>query len=73
MSPFLLLNYANYLEKNNYFEESFKVYENGITLFKWPSLYDIWLIYLTKFISRYGNSRLERTRDLFESVLESVP
>jgi len=69
----MLLNYANFLEKNNYFEESFKVYEHGITLFKWPSLYDIWLIYLTKFINRYGASRLERTRDLFEAVIEYAP
>jgi pre-mRNA-splicing factor SYF1 len=30
-----------------------KVYEKGISIFKWPVVYDIWLSYLTKFISRY--------------------
>jgi pre-mRNA-splicing factor SYF1 len=61
------------LKKNNFFEESFKVYETGITLFVWPGVYDVWLQYIAKFVSRYQNQKIERTRDLFEKVLVIVP
>jgi len=42
-------------------------------LFKWPNVYDIWNTYLTKFLKRYGGTKLERTRDLFEQCLEQCP
>ena len=42
-------------------------------MFKWPSLYNIWLNYLSKFIERYGVKRIERTRHLFELALDSAP
>jgi pre-mRNA-splicing factor SYF1 len=53
VTPIMLLNYAEYLEANHYYEDSFKIYENGIGLFTWPSLYNIWLTYLYHFIKRY--------------------
>lgn len=53
VTPFILLNYANFLEDNKYFEESFKIFETGLTLFTWPSVYDIWIIYIRKFVKRY--------------------
>jgi pre-mRNA-splicing factor SYF1 len=73
ITPYILLNYAQMLEENNFFEESFKVYETGITLFVWPGVYDVWLQYIAKFVSRYQNQKIERTRDLFEKVLVIVP
>jgi pre-mRNA-splicing factor SYF1 len=73
ITPYILLNYAELLENNHYYEESFKVYETGVTVFFWPGAYDIWLIYLSKFVERYGGDKLERARDLFEKVLVSVP
>lgn len=73
ITPVGLINYADFMEKNHYYEESFKIYETGIELFTWPALYEIWLIYIQKFIQRYGNQKLERTRDLFEKVLKTVP
>ena len=30
-----------------------QAYERGVSLFKWPHVYDIWNTYLTKFIKRY--------------------
>eukprot|EP00794_Sanderia_malayensis_P015651 gene15651-17230_t len=72
-SPQIVLNFAMFLEESNYFEESFKAYERGIALFKWPHIKDIWNTYLTKFSKRYGGSKLERTRDLFEQCLENCP
>lgn len=72
-TPQIIINFGLYLEENNFFEEAFKVYEKGISLFKWPNVYDIWLKYLTKFISRYGGSKLERLRDLFEQCLDGIP
>lgn len=73
ITPSVLLNFTNYLEENKYFEESFKVYENGISLFPWPSRYEIWLVYLEKFVERYQGDYIERTRDLFEKALETIP
>ncbi|XP_055320314.1 pre-mRNA-splicing factor syf1 homolog [Sitodiplosis mosellana] len=72
-TPQIIINYGMFLEENNYFEEAFRAYEKGIALFKWPNVYDIWNIYLTKFLARYGGSKLERLRDLFEQCLENCP
>lgn len=47
------MNYGMFLEENNHFEEAFKAYEKGLSLFKWPHVYDIWNTYLMKFIQRY--------------------
>lgn len=67
-SPQIVINYGLFLKENNYFEEAFKCYEKGISLFRWPNVYDIWNTYLTEFLERYGGKKLERARDLFEQV-----
>ncbi|XP_015589714.1 pre-mRNA-splicing factor SYF1 [Cephus cinctus] len=72
-TPQIIINYGLFLEENNYFEEAFRAYEKGIALFKWPNVYDIWNTYLTKFLKRYGGTKVERTRDLFEQCLEYCP
>uniref|UniRef100_A0A8D9DPY9 Pre-mRNA-splicing factor SYF1 n=3 Tax=Cacopsylla melanoneura TaxID=428564 RepID=A0A8D9DPY9_9HEMI len=72
-TPQIIINFGLFLEENNYFEEAFKAYEKGIALFKWPYIFDIWNTYLTKFLSRYGGTKLERARDLFEQCLEHCP
>ncbi|XP_042907950.1 pre-mRNA-splicing factor syf1 homolog isoform X2 [Parasteatoda tepidariorum] len=72
-TPQVIINYGLFLEENNYFEEAFKAYEKGISLFKWPNVYDIWNTYLVKFLKRYGGTKLERARDLFEQCLERCP
>lgn len=68
-----VINYANFLEENQYFEESFKIYERGISLFGYPIAFELWNIFLIKFTKRYGGSKIERTRDLFEQALEECP
>lgn len=68
-TPQLVINFATFLEEANYFEDAFAAYERGIALFKWPTVYELWNVYLVKFIKRYGGSKLERTRELFEQVL----
>ncbi|XP_050306886.1 pre-mRNA-splicing factor syf1 homolog isoform X1 [Anthonomus grandis grandis] len=72
-TPQIIINYGVFLEENNYFEEAFRAYEKGISLFKWPNVYDIWNTYLSKFLKRYGGTKLERSRDLFEQCLEKCP
>lgn len=67
------MNYGLFLDEHNYFEEAFRAYEKGISLFKWPNVYDIWNTYLSKFLERYGGTKLERARDLFEQCLEHCP
>ncbi|KAF9532344.1 hypothetical protein CPB83DRAFT_874209 [Crepidotus variabilis] len=69
----IIVNYAAFLEENHYFEESFKVYERGVELFTFPVSFELWNIYLSKFVKRYGGSKLERSRDLFEQALEKCP
>ncbi|KAI9458039.1 spliceosome complex protein [Russula earlei] len=69
----IIVNYAAFLEENKYFEESFKVYERGVELFTFPVSFEIWNIYLSKFVKRYGGSKLERARDLFEQALDKCP
>jgi pre-mRNA-splicing factor SYF1 len=66
-----ILNFCEYLENNDYFEETFRVYEQAINYFTWPYVYDIWIIYLTKFVQRYRGGKIERARDLFEQVISS--
>ena len=72
-TPQIVINFGMFLEENNYFEEAFKAYERGVGMFKWPHVFDIWNTYLLKFIKRYGGSKLERARDLFEQCLEGCP
>ncbi|XP_046839668.1 pre-mRNA-splicing factor SYF1-like [Xenia sp. Carnegie-2017] len=72
-NPQIIINFALFLEEHHYFEESFKVFERGVALFKWPNVFDVWNTYLMKFIKRYGGTKLERIRDLFEQALEKCP
>ncbi|KAL3275770.1 hypothetical protein HHI36_020515 [Cryptolaemus montrouzieri] len=72
-TPQIIINYGLFLEEHNYFEEAFRAYEKGVSLFKWPNVYDIWNTYLMKFLKRYGGEKLERARDLFEQCLENCP
>jgi len=72
-TPQIIINYGLFLKEHNYFEEAFKAYEKGISLFKWPNVYDIWNTYLSEFLARYGGTKLERTRDLFEQCLDGCP
>lgn len=72
-TPQIIINYAMFLEEHNYFEEAFRSYEKGISLFKWPNVFDIWNTYLTKFLKRYGGDKLERARDLFEQCMDDCP
>ena len=52
----IIVNYAAFLEENKYYEESFKVYERGTELFTFPVSFEIWNIYLAKFVNRYVSS-----------------
>lgn len=72
-TPLLILNYAKILEEKHLYEDSFRVYEKGVDIFKFPHVLDIWTTYLTKFIDHYKGTKLERARDLFEQAVESAP
>lgn len=72
-TPQMIINYALLLEDHRYFEDAFKVYEKGVQVFKYPHVRDIWTTYLSKFVNRYGNKKLERARDLFEQAVEKAP
>ncbi|KAI3408343.1 TPR_REGION domain-containing protein [Psidium guajava] len=72
-TPQIIINYAVLLEDNKYFEDAFKVYERGVKIFKYPHVKDIWVTYLSKFVRRYGKTKLERSRELFEHAIEMTP
>ena len=59
-------------QEHKYFEDAFKVYERGVKIFKYPHVKDIWITYLSKFVKRYGKTKLERARELFENAVETV-
>lgn len=70
-TPQTVVNYANLLEENEYFEDSFKVYERGLDLFSYPVAFELWNLYLTKAVDR--KISMERLRDLFEQAIEGCP
>jgi pre-mRNA-splicing factor SYF1 len=73
VSPVTIINYARMLAEKKYFEDSFRAYEKGVALFSFPHVLPIWINYLLAFVERYGDSKIERTRDLFEECCETVP
>ena len=70
-TPQTVVNFANLLEENKYFEESFKTYERGLDLFSYPVAFELWNLYLAKAVDRRVS--MERLRDLFEQAVENVP
>lgn len=44
------------------------IYIQGVSMFSFPNVKPIWIRYLERFVERYGGSKLERARDLFEQV-----
>ncbi|XTI83236.1 pre-mRNA-splicing factor syf1 [Cenococcum geophilum] len=70
-TPQTVVNYANLLEENQYFEDSFKVYERGLDLFSYPVAFELWNLYLTKAVDR--KIGIERLRDLFEQAVVCPP
>ncbi len=60
-------------QEHKHWEDSFRVYERGISLFKYPHVEDIWAAYLKQFVERYGGTKLERARDLYEQALSMAP
>lgn len=71
--PQHIINYALFCEQVlEDVEAAFKIYERGIHLFGYPVAFEIWNIYLPKFVARNG-TKLERTRDLFETALQDCP
>eukprot|EP01091_Cochliopodium_minus_P008222 TRINITY_DN1820_c0_g1_i2.p1 TRINITY_DN1820_c0_g1~~TRINITY_DN1820_c0_g1_i2.p1 ORF type:complete len:668 (-),score=225.36 TRINITY_DN1820_c0_g1_i2:59-2062(-) len=73
ITPAFLLNYCLFLEEKKHFEDSFKAFQKGVELFKFPYSMDIWITYLTKFVERYQGKEIERTRELFEQAIEEIP
>lgn len=72
-TPQIIVNYANFLEEHGYYEESFRIYERGVDHFSYPVAFELWNLYLTKFLARYKGTKLERARDLFEQALNGCP
>lgn len=68
-----IINYAAFLEDAGYYEEAFKVYERGVEVFTYPVAFELWNVYLSKFLKRYGGTKLERARDMFEQALDKCP
>ncbi|PHH66323.1 hypothetical protein CDD82_1569 [Ophiocordyceps australis] len=72
-TPQTVVNYANLLEEREYYEDSFKVYERGLSLFEKDPIinFELWNLYLSKAMDR--NIDIERLRDLFEQAVRGCP
>ena len=70
-----VLNFAEFLIGQKYFEESFTAFERGVELFAFPNPAAklLWRTYLKTFLDRYKGTKIERARDLFQRCLESCP
>ena len=73
ITPQLCLSYSQLLTDAGYYEDSFRVYERCIALFHYPHVLLLWLAYLHSFIARYRGTKRERTRDLFEQCVATIP
>ena len=72
-TPQLVLNFSAMLREGNFWEESFRVFERGLQIFRHPHSQPLWEAYLAAFVERYGGRKLERARDLFEQALKKTP
>jgi pre-mRNA-splicing factor SYF1 len=72
-TPMHVLNFCSFLTDRKYFEESFTAYERGVELFTFPGVKLIWKSYLEAFVKRFGGTKMERARDLFERCVEACP
>lgn len=72
-TPQIVVNYASMLEEKEYYEDAFGAYERGVGLFHWPHVRELWFGYLQAFHARYGGTKLERSRDLYEQALRKAP
>lgn len=68
-----ILNYAEFLQQQKFWEDSFQVYEKGIANFRYPHVERIWKAYLTAFVDRHKGGKIERARDLFIQVCAARP
>lgn len=68
-----ILSGASYLESHRLFEQAFRLYDKGVAALSWPAALEIWVVYLTKFVNRFGSRKLERARDLYEEAIRSAP
>jgi pre-mRNA-splicing factor SYF1 len=72
-TPLLVLNHAALLQGHKRFEDAFRVYQRGVASLKHPHAEPIWAAYLAAFVQRYGKSKPERVRDLFEDAVQQAP
>jgi pre-mRNA-splicing factor SYF1 len=68
-----VMNGAAYLESKRLFEHSFRLLDRATSTLLWPDAMSIWVVYLRKVVDRFGGSKMERVRDLFDQAIKSVP
>lgn len=75
-----ITNSINCFKEHNYLEESFKVYERGVKIFKYPHVMHIWVTYISKFVAylskfdeKHRGIKMERARDIFERAIVDAP
>ena len=69
-SPLQFLNYAQFLQTQDRWEESFRVYERAIATFPAEVQFEVWSLYLQYSLER--DRPIETLRDLFEQALRLV-
>ncbi|KAF6011752.1 hypothetical protein HII13_002219 [Brettanomyces bruxellensis] len=75
VTPLMILNYCNFLEKHGLYERCFQIYERGVAIFKYPTVFEIWNSYLTaavKYMDKLAIKK-ERIRSLFDQSLQNSP
>lgn len=62
------LNYANFLILSKEYDKAFKCFEKGMNAFDYPQVYELLVLYLSKF-QIFFSQKLERIRDLYHQIL----
>eukprot|EP00977_Amphora_coffeiformis_P003661 scaffold710_cov171-Amphora_coffeaeformis.AAC.30 len=75
-----VLNFAEFLIENKYFEEAFSVYERGIEMFSFPhpGAKSLWKAYLAAFLDRYAGTKTTKhlgitsTREIYQDAVDNL-
>ncbi|XP_003748150.1 pre-mRNA-splicing factor SYF1-like [Galendromus occidentalis] len=69
----MLLNVALFFERRSEFDAAFRFYEGSIGMSEWPEAFDIWSMYLTRFMQLYGRKRRDLVQELFAMCFAECP
>ncbi|KAL7718572.1 Pre-mRNA-splicing factor SYF1 [Entamoeba marina] len=72
ISARIVLQYIEFLKEHD-IDAIWRVFEKSVRIFEYPITGILYDMYLNMWIEQYGDIKLERTRNLFQQILETCP